>query len=67
MKKKLNLTIAPDIRAVAETMAASRRRSLSQLFEDLIEAEWESRPPKISAIRKPQPVTVKKRRRGRTT
>ena len=40
MRKKLNLTIHPDIRTYAEALAKKRRRSISQLFEDLVEAEW---------------------------
>ena len=40
LRGKLNLTIHPEIRAFADELAAKRRRSVSQLFEDLIEAEW---------------------------
>lgn len=40
MRKKLNLTIHPEVREFAEKMADKRRRSISQLFEELIEAEW---------------------------
>ncbi len=36
----MNLTIHPEIRAFADQLAFKRRRSISQLFEDLIEAEW---------------------------
>lgn len=36
----MNLTIHPEIRAFADQLALKRRRSISQLFEDLIEAEW---------------------------
>ncbi|MEI6338806.1 MAG: hypothetical protein WCQ57_09525, partial [Verrucomicrobiota bacterium] len=43
MRKKLNLTIHPDIRTYAEALAKKRRRSISQLFEDLVEAEWVQR------------------------
>jgi hypothetical protein len=38
IRGKLNLTIHPEIREWAE--ALKRRRSVSQLFEDLVEAEW---------------------------
>lgn len=40
MRGKLNLTIHPEIRAFAEELANKRRRSISHLFEELIEAEW---------------------------
>lgn len=40
LRGKLNLTIHPEIREFAEHLATKRRRSISQLFEDLIEAEW---------------------------
>lgn len=34
----MNLTIHPEIREWAQVLM--RRRSMSQLFEDLVEAEW---------------------------
>ena len=37
---KLNMTIHPDIRAWADEISLKRRRSVSQLFEDLVELEW---------------------------
>lgn len=37
---KLNLTIHPEIREFAEQIASERRRSVSHLFEDLVEAEY---------------------------
>ncbi len=40
LRGKLNLTIHPEIRDFAEKLAFKRRRSVSQLFEDLVEAEW---------------------------
>ena len=40
LRGKLNLTIHPEIRVFADELANKRRRSVSQLFEDLIEAEW---------------------------
>jgi hypothetical protein len=40
LRGKMNLTIHPEIRAFADQLAFKRRRSISQLFEDLIEAEW---------------------------
>ena len=39
LRGKLNLTIHPEIRDFAEQLAFKRRRSVSQLFEDLVEAE----------------------------
>lgn len=40
LRLKLNLTIHPEIRAFADELSLKRRRSISQLFEDLIEDEW---------------------------
>jgi hypothetical protein len=40
LREKLNLTIHPEIRGYADALAARRRRSVSQIFEDLVEAEW---------------------------
>lgn len=40
MRQRLNLTIHPEIREFAEQMATKRRRSIFQIFEELIEAEW---------------------------
>jgi predicted outer membrane protein len=40
LRGKLNLTIHPEVREFAEKMAADRRRSVSHLFEDLVEAEY---------------------------
>jgi hypothetical protein len=40
LRGKLNLTIHPEIRAYADELSVKRRRSISQLVEDLIEAEW---------------------------
>ena len=37
---KLNLTIHPDLREWADEISLKRRRSISQLFEDLVEMEW---------------------------
>ncbi len=42
-RKILNLTIHPDIRAWVEELARIRRRSISLLFEELVEAEWHRR------------------------
>jgi hypothetical protein len=39
-RSKLNLTIHPDIQEFAVEIANKRRRSVAQLFEDLIETEW---------------------------
>jgi hypothetical protein len=38
LRVKMNLTIHPEIREWAEVL--KRRRSVSQLLEDLVEAEW---------------------------
>jgi len=38
LRGKMNLTIHPEIREWAQILM--RRRSMSQLFEDLVEAEW---------------------------
>ncbi len=40
LRGKLNLTMHPEIRAYADELSVKRRRSISQLVEDLIEAEW---------------------------
>ena len=37
---KLNLTIHPEIKDFALVLANARRHTISQLFEDLVEAEW---------------------------
>ena len=37
---KINLTIHPDLREWADEISLKRRRSISQLFEDLVEMEW---------------------------
>lgn len=39
-RSKLNLTVHPEIREFALEIANKRRRSMAQLFEDLVEAEW---------------------------
>jgi hypothetical protein len=49
LRGKMNLTIHPEIRAFADQLALKRRRSISQLFEDLIEAEWLRLQPPTSA------------------
>lgn len=40
IRGKLNLTIHPEIKDFAVELASVRRDTLSQLFEDLVEAEW---------------------------
>jgi len=37
---KLNLTVHPEIKEFAFALANARRDTVSQLFEDLVEAEW---------------------------
>jgi hypothetical protein len=60
LRGKMNLTIHPEIRTFADELAFKRRRSISQLFEDLIEAEWMrvqgGQPPTPSPVHMPQPV-----------
>jgi hypothetical protein len=51
LRGKLNLTIHPEIREYAEVLSQKRRRSVSQLFEDLVEAEW----MRLNAHARPQP------------
>jgi hypothetical protein len=59
LRGKLNLTIHPEIRAYAEELSTLRRRSISQLFEDLVDAEWmrlqAMRSPQYMAPQQPQP------------
>lgn len=40
-KEKLNLTISPGKKALAREVAKLRHRSLSSLFEVLVNEEWE--------------------------
>ena len=64
LRGKMNLTIHPEIRTFADELALKRRRSISQLFEDLIEAEWmrfqaagaAPQPPAPQPMVAPQPV-----------
>ena len=61
LRGKLNLTIHPEIRAYAEELSTLRRRSISQLFEDLVDAEWmrlqSMRSPQYMAPQQPQPAS----------
>jgi hypothetical protein len=41
LREKLNLTMHPEVRDWAEELCFRGRRSLSRLFEDLVEAEWQ--------------------------
>ncbi len=54
MRTKVNLTIHPEIKEFAVDIANKRRRSVSQLFEDLVETEWN----RVNGIQPsyPQPV-----------
>ena len=45
---KINLTIHPDLREWADEISLKRRRSISQLFEDLVEMEWMRQHPAIA-------------------
>ncbi len=40
IRGKLNLTVHPEIKQYAVALANARRDTVSQLFEDLVEAEW---------------------------
>jgi hypothetical protein len=40
VRGKLNLTIHPEIKEFAMALANARRDTISQLFEDLVEVEW---------------------------
>jgi predicted HicB family RNase H-like nuclease len=40
VRGKLNLTIHPEIKEFAVALANARRDTVSQLFEDLVEVEW---------------------------
>ncbi|MEY2500564.1 MAG: hypothetical protein QOI07_898 [Verrucomicrobiota bacterium] len=39
-KERLNLTVRDDFKSKASKLADKRRRSISALFEDLIDEEW---------------------------
>lgn len=41
LRVKANLTIHPEIREWANAISLRRRRSISQIFEELVEAEWQ--------------------------
>jgi hypothetical protein len=56
MRGKLNLTIHPEIREWAE--ALKRRRSISLLFEDLVEAEWKIQQSAAQNPLQPAPAPV---------
>jgi len=51
LREKLNLTMHPEVRDWAEELCFRGRRSLSRLFEDLVEAEWQrmKNPPPAPA------------------
>lgn len=53
-RTKMNLTIHPELKEFAVEIANKRRRSISQLFEDLVETEWN----RVNGIQPsyPQPV-----------
>jgi len=56
IRQKLNLTVHPDIREWADAISHMRRRSVSQLFEDLVEAEWLRQHAAIQNPPPPAPV-----------
>ena len=41
LRVKVNLTIHPEIREWANAISLRRRRSISQIFEELVESEWQ--------------------------
>ena len=53
-RSKLNLTIHPEIKDFALEISNKRRRSLAQLFEDLVEAEWN----RVNGIQPSYPTTT---------
>lgn len=57
-RAKMNLTIHPEIRGWADEISLKRRRSLSQLFEELVEAEWvrQQQPPASASLPPPPPL-----------
>jgi hypothetical protein len=54
LRGKMNLTIHPEVREWAQILM--RRRSMSQLFEDLVEAEWNRQPAAAQNPLPPAPV-----------
>jgi hypothetical protein len=60
LRGKLNLTMHPEVRQWADEIALKRRRSISQLFEDLVEAEWQrqNQPQTPPAPPAPAPTPV---------
>lgn len=56
-KTRLNLTVIPDFKRKANKLARERRRSVSALFEDLIEEEWKraGKPTAAAAGKKKLP------------
>ena len=55
-KKRLNLTVVEDFKVKALVLASKRSRSVSGLFEDLIEEEWNRLPDNL----KQQPLMIPK-------
>jgi hypothetical protein len=55
LRGKLNLTMHPEVREWADIIAFKRRRSISQLFEDLVEAEWNRQNQPQAPSPKPAP------------
>jgi hypothetical protein len=69
-KARLNLTVIPDFKRKANKLARERRRSVSALFEDLIEEEWKragkpgpgKKSPKKTPV--PEPIGFHARRKN---
>ena len=62
-KARLNLTVIPDFKRKANKLARERRRSVSALFEDLIDEEWQRTGKAAAAAgkksrKKPPPPTI---------
>ena len=60
-KGKLNLTIDAQSRKLAEQLAAENKRSLSNLFEILIEQEWK----RSGRVQEQPPIKYGQPRKGR--
>jgi hypothetical protein len=75
MKKRIQVSINPDLIAAArEIMARRKFDSLSEFLEYLIRSEWEKRhtPSPVAALNDaaapkpaPEPITYKRRKRSR--
>lgn len=64
-KKKLNLTIAPEKRRRAETLAELDNRSVSSFFETLIDEAWTKRHTARTADEADRPYAAKTKPKGK--